>query len=67
MCNYKRVYSTSSSLPFLLSGVYAFVVLKKKVDVPEAQLCKQLKDKVSKSIAKYACPDYIQVTVSKLL
>lgn len=42
-------------------GVYAFVVLKKKVDVPEAQLCKQLKDKVSKSIAKYACPDYIQI------
>uniref|UniRef100_A0A3Q3F3D2 Propionate--CoA ligase n=1 Tax=Labrus bergylta TaxID=56723 RepID=A0A3Q3F3D2_9LABR len=41
-------------------GVYAFVVLKKVVDVEEADLSKQLKHMVSKKIAKYACPDYIQ-------
>ncbi|XP_056150310.1 acetyl-coenzyme A synthetase 2-like, mitochondrial isoform X3 [Lampris incognitus] len=41
-------------------GVYAFVVLKKEVDVQEADLVQHLKDMVSKSIAKYACPDFIQ-------
>ncbi|XP_071772543.2 acetyl-coenzyme A synthetase 2-like, mitochondrial [Centroberyx gerrardi] len=41
-------------------GVYAFVVLKKGVDVQEADLARQLQDMVSKSIAKYACPDFIQ-------
>uniref|UniRef100_A0A3B4AY16 AMP-binding enzyme C-terminal domain-containing protein n=1 Tax=Periophthalmus magnuspinnatus TaxID=409849 RepID=A0A3B4AY16_9GOBI len=42
-------------------GVYAFVVLKKGADITEAELRQQLKESVSKSIAKYACPDYIQV------
>nr|XP_006632430.1 PREDICTED: acetyl-coenzyme A synthetase 2-like, mitochondrial [Lepisosteus oculatus] len=42
-------------------GVYAFVVLKEEVDTPEALLAQQLKDMVSKTIAKYAAPDYIQV------
>ncbi|XP_060908115.1 acetyl-coenzyme A synthetase 2-like, mitochondrial [Labrus mixtus] len=41
-------------------SVYAFVVLKKVVDVEEADLSKLLKQMVSKKIAKYACPDYIQ-------
>ncbi|XP_029902683.1 acetyl-coenzyme A synthetase 2-like, mitochondrial [Myripristis murdjan] len=41
-------------------AVYAFVVLKKEVDVQEADLVRQLKDMVSKNIAKYACPDFIQ-------
>ncbi|KAM3860953.1 acetyl-coenzyme A synthetase 2-like, mitochondrial [Diretmus argenteus] len=41
-------------------GVYAFVVLKKEVEVQEADLTRQLRDMVSKSIAKYACPDFIQ-------
>ncbi|XP_038547870.1 acetyl-coenzyme A synthetase 2-like, mitochondrial, partial [Micropterus salmoides] len=40
-------------------GVYAFVVIKKGVDVQEADLS-QLNDMVSKKIAKYACPDCIQ-------
>lgn len=48
----------------LLSGVYAFVVLKKDVDVQEADLSRQLNDMVSKKIAKYACPDFIQVILS---
>lgn len=43
------------------SGVYAFVVLKKNTDVQEADVCRQLNDTVSKKIAKYACPDCIQV------
>ncbi|XP_029984350.1 acetyl-coenzyme A synthetase 2-like, mitochondrial [Sphaeramia orbicularis] len=41
-------------------AVYAFVVLKKEVGVPEEDLSQLLKDMVSKSIAKYACPDQIQ-------
>ncbi|XP_042358908.1 acetyl-coenzyme A synthetase 2-like, mitochondrial [Plectropomus leopardus] len=41
-------------------GVYAFVVLKKDVDVQEADLSRLLNDMVSKKIAKYACPDFIQ-------
>uniref|UniRef100_A0A3Q2NNR1 Acetyl-coenzyme A synthetase n=1 Tax=Fundulus heteroclitus TaxID=8078 RepID=A0A3Q2NNR1_FUNHE len=41
-------------------GVYAFVVLKKGVDVQEAELSKQLNSMVSEKIAKYACPDFIQ-------
>lgn len=44
-----------------LSGVYAYVVLKKGVDLQEMDLHQQLNDAVSKKIAKYACPDYIQV------
>ncbi|XP_054876082.1 acetyl-coenzyme A synthetase 2-like, mitochondrial isoform X1 [Poeciliopsis prolifica] len=43
-------------------GVYAFVVLKKDVDVQEADLSKQLNNMVSDKIAKYACPDFIQFT-----
>uniref|UniRef100_A0A8C6SA76 Propionate--CoA ligase n=1 Tax=Neogobius melanostomus TaxID=47308 RepID=A0A8C6SA76_9GOBI len=42
-------------------GVYAFVVLKKEADITEPELRQQLKDSVSKSIAKYASPDYIQI------
>lgn len=42
-------------------GVYAFVVLKQGVEVQEERLTQQLREMVSKSIAKYACPDYIQV------
>ncbi|GLD59828.1 acetyl-coenzyme A synthetase 2-like, mitochondrial [Lates japonicus] len=41
-------------------GVYAFVVLKKSVEIQEADLSRQLNDMVSKKIAKYACPDCIQ-------
>lgn len=41
--------------------MYAFVVLKKGVDVREADLTRQLNSMVSEKIAKYACPDFIQV------
>ncbi|XP_034383551.1 acetyl-coenzyme A synthetase 2-like, mitochondrial isoform X2 [Cyclopterus lumpus] len=41
-------------------GVYAFVVLKNDVEVQGAALCQQLNNMVSKKIAKYACPDFIQ-------
>uniref|UniRef100_A0A3B4XIX8 Acetyl-coenzyme A synthetase n=2 Tax=Seriola lalandi dorsalis TaxID=1841481 RepID=A0A3B4XIX8_SERLL len=41
-------------------GVYAFVVLKKSVEVEEADVSRQLTVMVSKNIAKYACPDCIQ-------
>lgn len=47
--------------PFAISGVYAFVVLKKDVNVQEEDMCRELNDMVSKKIAKYACPDCIQV------
>ncbi|XP_042156985.1 acetyl-coenzyme A synthetase 2-like, mitochondrial isoform X2 [Oncorhynchus tshawytscha] len=42
-------------------GVYVFVVLKKAVMVEEDVLAQQLREMVSRSIAKYACPDFIQV------
>uniref|UniRef100_A0A4W5R9K9 Acetyl-coenzyme A synthetase n=1 Tax=Hucho hucho TaxID=62062 RepID=A0A4W5R9K9_9TELE len=41
--------------------VYMFVVLKKAVAVQEDVLAQQLREMVSRSIAKYACPDFIQV------
>uniref|UniRef100_A0A8D0ASP0 Propionate--CoA ligase n=1 Tax=Sander lucioperca TaxID=283035 RepID=A0A8D0ASP0_SANLU len=41
-------------------GVYAFVVLKKGVNAQEEELSRQLNNMVSKKIAKYACPDFIQ-------
>ncbi|TDH00385.1 hypothetical protein EPR50_G00187930 [Perca flavescens] len=41
-------------------GVYAFVVLKKGVKVQEEELSRKLNNMVSKKIAKYACPDFIQ-------
>ncbi|KAM9704059.1 acetyl-coenzyme A synthetase 2-like, mitochondrial [Menidia menidia] len=41
-------------------AVYAFVVLKKDVNIPEAELSKELKSIVSEKIAKYASPDLIQ-------
>uniref|UniRef100_A0A8C6KPN0 Propionate--CoA ligase n=1 Tax=Nothobranchius furzeri TaxID=105023 RepID=A0A8C6KPN0_NOTFU len=48
-------------------GVYAFVVLKKGVEVQEADLVKQLSNIVSEKIAKYASPDFIQVSIVKRL
>uniref|UniRef100_A0A3P8XVM0 Propionate--CoA ligase n=1 Tax=Esox lucius TaxID=8010 RepID=A0A3P8XVM0_ESOLU len=42
-------------------GVYVFVVLKKGVEVQEDVLAQQLREMVSRNIAKYASPDYIQV------
>ncbi|KAI4802498.1 hypothetical protein KUCAC02_020332 [Chaenocephalus aceratus] len=41
-------------------SVYAFVVLKKDADDQEADLSQQLNNMVSKKIAKYACPDFVQ-------
>ncbi|XP_031726205.1 acetyl-coenzyme A synthetase 2-like, mitochondrial isoform X2 [Anarrhichthys ocellatus] len=41
-------------------GVYAFVVLKQDVEDQGADLRQQLHNMVSKKIAKYACPDFIQ-------
>ncbi|XP_068580570.1 acetyl-coenzyme A synthetase 2-like, mitochondrial isoform X2 [Cebidichthys violaceus] len=41
-------------------GVYAFAVLKQDVEVQGAELRQQLNNMVSKKIAKYACPDFIQ-------
>ena len=43
------------------TGVYAFVVLKQGVEVQEALLALRITEIVSRSIAKYACPDFIQV------
>lgn len=48
----------------MVSGVYAFVVLKQGVDGQKGDVSLQLKDIVSKRIAKYASPDCIQVIPS---
>lgn len=47
-----------------VSGVYAFVVLKKGVDAQKGDVSQELKDIVSKRIAKYASPDCTQVILS---
>uniref|UniRef100_A0A674N2A2 Propionate--CoA ligase n=1 Tax=Takifugu rubripes TaxID=31033 RepID=A0A674N2A2_TAKRU len=41
-------------------GVFAFAVLKQGVDTQYGDVSQQLKDTVSKKIAKYASPDHIQ-------
>lgn len=45
--------------------MYAFVVLKQGVDAQKGDVSQQLKDMVSKRIAKYAGPDCIQVSLSR--
>lgn len=45
-------------------GVFAFAVLKQGVDAQYGDVSQQLKDTVSKKIAKYASPDHIQVILS---
>ncbi|KAM9797962.1 acetyl-coenzyme A synthetase 2-like, mitochondrial [Neosynchiropus ocellatus] len=42
-------------------GVYAFVVLKKNVDASIDEIISQLNSMVSTKIAKYACPDHVQI------
>ncbi|XP_053738075.1 acetyl-coenzyme A synthetase 2-like, mitochondrial isoform X2 [Synchiropus splendidus] len=42
-------------------GIYAFVVLKKNVDASVDEIISQLNSMVSTKIAKYACPDHVQV------
>lgn len=59
-------HSDDCPLP-VSSGVYTFVVLKKDVDVQETDLSRLLNDMVSKKIAKYACPDFIQVILRQKL
>ncbi|NXI40642.1 ACS2L synthetase, partial [Galbula dea] len=48
-------------LKHLSKGVYAFVVLKDSGYMQET-LAAELRELISKKIAKYAAPDYVQVT-----
>ncbi|NXV72303.1 ACS2L synthetase, partial [Atlantisia rogersi] len=50
------------NLGVLLPGVYAFVVLKKDSGYTEARLAAELRELISKKIAKYAAPEHVQVT-----
>uniref|UniRef100_A0A8C8SNF1 Acetyl-coenzyme A synthetase n=1 Tax=Pelusios castaneus TaxID=367368 RepID=A0A8C8SNF1_9SAUR len=43
-------------------GAYVFIVLKKGTNVSQERLSSELKELVSKKIAKYAAPEYVQVT-----
>nr|XP_010298329.1 PREDICTED: acetyl-coenzyme A synthetase 2-like, mitochondrial [Balearica regulorum gibbericeps] len=43
-------------------GVYTFVVLKKDSGYTEETLAAELRELISKKIAKYAAPEYVQVT-----
>ncbi|NWT57554.1 ACS2L synthetase, partial [Erythrocercus mccallii] len=43
-------------------GAYVFVVLKKDSGYTQETLAAELQELISKKIAKYAAPDYIQVT-----
>lgn len=42
-----------------------FIVLKKGTDVSQERLSNELKELVSKKIAKYASPEYVQVTARR--
>lgn len=48
----------------LLPGAYVFIVLKKDSKYTEETLAAELQELISKKIAKYAVPEYIQVTPS---
>ena len=63
MC-YTQAQLKISPFFFASSGVYAFVVLKKDVNQQEADLTRELNNMVSEKIAKYACPDFVQVNSS---
>lgn len=55
-----------SNLVVLLPGAYVFVVLKEKdSDYTQETLAAELQELISKKIAKYAAPDYVQVTQAK--
>ncbi|RMC00608.1 hypothetical protein DUI87_23225 [Hirundo rustica rustica] len=43
-------------------GAYVFVVLKKDSGYTQERLAAELQELISKKIAKYAAPDYVQVT-----
>lgn len=43
-------------------GAYVFVVLKKDSGYTQESLAAELQELISKKIAKYAAPDYVQVT-----
>ncbi|CAM2116096.1 unnamed protein product [Caretta caretta] len=43
-------------------GAYVFIVLKKGTDISQERLSNELKELVSQKIAKYASPEYVQVT-----
>uniref|UniRef100_A0A8D0FG52 Acetyl-coenzyme A synthetase n=1 Tax=Strix occidentalis caurina TaxID=311401 RepID=A0A8D0FG52_STROC len=51
-----------SNLMVLLLGAYVFVVLKKDSGYTQETLAAELQELISKKIAKYAAPEYIQVT-----
>lgn len=51
-----------SNLVVLLPAVYVFVVLKKDSGHTQETLAAELRELISNKIAKYAAPDYVQVT-----
>ena len=51
-----------SNLVVLLPGAYVFVVLKKDSGYTQEALTAELQELISKKIAKYAAPEYVQVT-----
>lgn len=54
--------SVLSNLVVFLPGAYAFVVLKKDSGYTQETLAAELRELISKKIAKYAAPEYVQVT-----
>lgn len=51
-----------SNLVVLLPEAYVFVVLKKDSGYTQETLTAELRELISKKIAKYAAPEYVQVT-----
>lgn len=56
------VCTVLSNLVVPLPGAYVFVVLKKDSGYTQETLAAELQELISKKIAKYAAPDYVQVT-----
>lgn len=59
--------SVLSNLVVFLPGAYAFVVLKKDSGYTQETLAAELRELISKKIAKYAAPEYVQVTCARLV
>lgn len=57
----KTLHTLPSNPMVLLPGAYVFAVLKKGSSYTQETLAAELRELISKKIAKYAAPEYVQV------
>lgn len=58
----KTLHTLPSNPMVFLPGAYVFAVLKKGSSYTQETLAAELRELISKKIAKYAAPEYVQVT-----